>query len=41
MIYFTEIDHLPVYDVKGHYLGRIVDLGIAPSQDPLRIARTS
>ncbi len=39
MIYFTELDQLPVYDVKGHYLGRIVDLGIEPSQDPLRVAR--
>ncbi len=39
MIYFTELDQLPVYDIKGHYLGRIVDLGIEPSQDPLRVAR--
>jgi CBS domain-containing protein len=39
MIYFTELDHLPVYDDKGHYLGRIVDLGIEPGQDPLRVAR--
>jgi magnesium transporter len=39
MIYFTELDHLPVYDEKGHYMGRIVDLGIEPGQDPLRVAR--
>ncbi len=38
MIYFTELDHLPVYDSKGHYLGRVVDVGIEPSQDPLRVA---
>jgi magnesium transporter len=38
VIYFTELDRLPFYDIKGHYLGRIVDLGIEPSQDPLRVA---
>jgi magnesium transporter len=38
MIYFTELDHLPTFDVKGEYLGRLVDLGVDPSQNPLRVA---
>jgi len=38
VIFFTELDHLPLYDVRGHYLGRIVDLGIDPSEDALRVA---
>ena len=38
MIYFTELQNLPAYDVKGEYLGRIIDLGIDPSQNSLRIA---
>ncbi len=33
MIYFTELEHLPSYDAKGEYLGRLVDLGINPSQN--------
>ena len=38
MIYFTELQDLPAYDVRGEYLGRISDLGIDPSQNVLRIA---
>jgi magnesium transporter len=38
MIYFTELQNLPAYDVRGAYLGRIIDLGIDPSQNALRIA---
>lgn len=38
MIYFTEIQNLPTYDVMGAYVGRVVDLGIDPNQNALRIA---
>lgn len=38
MIYFTELERLPVYDVKGEYLGRLVDLCVDPSQNALRVA---
>ena len=38
MIYFTELDHLPFYGVKGEYLGRLEDLCVAPGQDALRVA---
>lgn len=38
MIYFTELDHLPAYDAKGELLGRLVDLGVNPSQNALRVA---
>jgi CBS domain-containing protein/sporulation protein YlmC with PRC-barrel domain len=38
MIYFTELDHLPVYAVKGEYLGRLEDLCVAPAQNSLRVA---
>ena len=38
MIYFTEIQNLPVYDVMGAYLGRVIDLGIDPTQNALRVA---
>jgi magnesium transporter len=38
MIYFTEIQNLPAYDVMGAYLGRVVDLGIDPNQNSLRVA---
>ena len=38
MIYFTELQSLPVYDVKGEYLGRLADLAVDPSQDALRVA---
>ncbi len=38
MIYFTELEHLPVYGVKGEYLGRLEDLCVDPSQNALRVA---
>lgn len=38
MIYFTEIQNLPAYDVTGAYLGRVIDLGIDPNQNALRVA---
>jgi CBS domain-containing protein/sporulation protein YlmC with PRC-barrel domain len=38
MIYFTEIENLPTYDAKGEFLGRLVDLGVDPSQNSLRVA---
>ncbi len=38
MIYFTEIQNLPAYDVTGAYLGRVIDVGIDPNQNALRVA---
>lgn len=38
MIYFTELEHLPVYGVKGEYLGRLEDVCVNPSQNSLRVA---
>jgi flagellar motility protein MotE (MotC chaperone)/sporulation protein YlmC with PRC-barrel domain len=38
MIHFTELDNLPIYDVKGRYLGRLIDMGVDPSQEPSRVA---
>ena len=38
MIYFTELENLPTYDAKGEYLGKLIDLGIDPSQNALRVA---
>jgi magnesium transporter len=38
MIYFTELDHLPVYDVRGEYLGRLEDVCVDPAQNSLRVA---
>ncbi len=38
MIYFTELENLPVFDVGGEYLGRLEDLCVDPSQNSLRIA---
>jgi sporulation protein YlmC with PRC-barrel domain/CBS domain-containing protein len=38
MIYFTELDHLPVYGVKGEYLGRLEDLCVDPGQNSMRVA---
>jgi magnesium transporter len=37
MIYFTELENLPAHDAKGEYLGRLVDLAINPSQNPLQV----
>jgi len=38
MIYFTELENLPTYDAKGEYVGRLVDLGISPSQNSPLVA---
>lgn len=38
MIYFTELDNLPTYDVKGRYIGRLSDLTVNPSQNPDQVA---
>jgi sporulation protein YlmC with PRC-barrel domain len=38
MIYFTELENLPVYDAKGEYLGRLADLAINPSQNSFKVA---
>lgn len=38
MIFFTELQNLPTFDVKGEFLGRLIDLGIEPSQNAFRIA---
>ena len=37
MIYFTELENLPTFDVKGEFLGRLVDMGVHPSQNALRV----
>lgn len=38
MIFFTELQNLPVYDVKGEFVGLLTDLAVDPSQDALRVA---
>ncbi len=38
MIYFTELEHLPMYGVKGEYLGELVDVCVDPSQKVPRVA---
>jgi flagellar motility protein MotE (MotC chaperone)/sporulation protein YlmC with PRC-barrel domain len=38
MIYFTELENLPVYDAKGEYIGRLADLAINPSQNSFQVA---
>lgn len=38
MIYFTELQNLPVYDVKGEFVGVLTDLAVDPSQNALRVA---
>ncbi len=38
MIFFTELENLPTFDVKGEFMGRLVDLGVDPSQNALRVA---
>jgi magnesium transporter len=38
MIYFSELENLQTYDAQGEYLGRLVDLGINPSQNASQIA---
>lgn len=38
MIFFTELENLPTFDVKGDFLGRLTDLGVDASQNALRVA---
>jgi magnesium transporter len=38
MIYFTELENLPVYDVRGKFLGKLVDLLVDPAVNALRVA---
>jgi magnesium transporter len=38
MIFFTELEHLPIYGVKGEFLGKIEDLCVDPSQKAARVA---
>jgi magnesium transporter len=38
VIYFTELQHLPMYDVRGEYLGSLEDLCVDPTQQSLRVA---
>ncbi len=38
MIYFTELQNLPMFDVRGEYLGRLVDLVVDPGRNSLRVA---
>lgn len=38
MIYFTELENLPFYDVKGEYLGSLADLCVDPGQNSWRVA---
>ncbi|HLY62461.1 MAG TPA: CBS domain-containing protein [Terriglobia bacterium] len=38
MIYFTELQDLPIYDVKGEFVGVLKDLAVDPSQNALRVA---
>jgi magnesium transporter len=37
MIYFTDLDRLPTYDVKGHFIGFISDLLVDPEHSSLRV----
>jgi magnesium transporter len=38
MIYFTELQDLPTFDVKGEHLGDLEDLCVDASQNALRVA---
>ena len=38
MIYYTEIENLPVFDAKGEFLGRLTDMFVDPSQNALRVS---
>jgi CBS domain-containing protein len=38
MIYFTELQNLPFYGVKGEFLGELEDLCVDPSQAAARVA---
>ncbi len=38
MIYFTELENLPIHDVKGNYLGRVADVLVRPGGPSWRVA---
>jgi magnesium transporter len=38
MIFFTELQGLPTFDVKGDFLGRLQDVLVDPSQTAFRVA---
>jgi len=38
MIFFTELQNLPMYGVKGEFLGKMEDLCVDPSQKAARVA---
>ena len=38
MIYFTELEHLPFYGVKGEFLGELEDLCVDPAQATGRVS---
>jgi len=38
MIYFTELQHLPMYGVKGEFLGVLEDLCVDPSNKGVRVS---
>jgi len=38
MIYFTELQNLPFYGIKGEFLGELEDLCVDPSQKAARVA---
>ncbi len=37
MIFFTDLEHLPTFDARGEYLGRLVDMAVDPGKS-LRVA---
>ena len=38
-LFFTELQGLPVFDVKGRKIGRIRDAAVVPLVDPIRVDR--
>jgi magnesium transporter len=38
VIFFTELQNLPAYDVKGNDLGTLVDLGLDPNNRPFHVS---
>ena len=38
MIYFTELQNLPMYGVKGEFLGKLEDLCVDPNHKVGRVA---
>lgn len=38
MIYFTELQNLPMYGVRGEFLGKLEDLCVDPASNPARVS---